>query len=99
MGGVYVSSKLAGHRASCTAAAHTDIATFCWVVAGPYAGLEFDEFPKLKAWVDKIMARDAMMEGLNVPEPFTLLEALKDPAKLKQMAEEAQAMMVSGKKQ
>jgi hypothetical protein len=65
------------------------------VLCGPYAGINFDKFPKLKAWVDKLLARDAIVDGLNVPEPFTLLEDLKDPEKLKKKADEAKAMMVS----
>jgi Glutathione S-transferase, C-terminal domain len=75
-----------------------DLATFPWVLSGPFAGIGFDDFPKLKAWVDKILARDAIVEGLNVPEPNPMVDAMKDPAKLKKMLEDTQAMMVSSKK-
>jgi glutathione S-transferase len=45
-----------------------DIKTFPWVRMGPRTGIPLeDEFPKIKAWVDRIEQRPAVKAGLNVP--------------------------------
>lgn len=74
-----------------------DIATFCWIFAAPWAGLTLDKYPNLKAWHDKILERPAVREGLDVPEPNRMMLALKDPEIMKELVEDAQAMMVSTK--
>ncbi|KAH8723929.1 glyoxal oxidase N-terminus-domain-containing protein [Phaeosphaeriaceae sp. PMI808] len=43
------------------------ISTFTWVRWAPWAGIEFDEFPRLKGWCEKIGERDAVRRGLMVP--------------------------------
>ena len=48
--------------------ARADISTFCWVFAAPWAGVELDDFPNVKKWMDKIAERPAVKEGLDVPE-------------------------------
>lgn len=72
-------------------ALRADIANFCWVVAGPLIGLDLAEYPNLQAWVKKIMAREAVQEGLKVPESFMMQEVYDDAEKMKKMIEEAQA--------
>lgn len=74
-----------------------DIATFCWIFSAPWAGLSLDSYPSLKAWHDKIAARSAVKEGLDVPEPNRLMIALNDPEVMKNLVAEAQTMMVSTK--
>jgi glutathione S-transferase len=44
-----------------------DIKTFPWVRIAPRTGVELDEFPKLKAWVERIEQRPAVQRGLKVP--------------------------------
>jgi glutathione S-transferase len=44
-----------------------DISTFTWVRWAPWAGINLDEFPKLKEWSEKIEKRDAVQKGLLVP--------------------------------
>lgn len=44
-----------------------DIKAFGWVRIAPRTGVSLDEFPKLKAWVDRIEARPAVQVGLKVP--------------------------------
>jgi len=44
-----------------------DIKTFPWVRAAPRVGISLDEFPKLKAWVERIEQRPAVQTGLNIP--------------------------------
>jgi hypothetical protein len=47
--------------------------------------------------MERIEARPAVQEGLDVPEPSKMKEMLADPEKLKKVVEEAQAMMVPAK--
>jgi len=45
-----------------------DINAFPWVRIHPFAGIEsVDEFPNVKAWLDRIAARPAVQKGLTVP--------------------------------
>ena len=41
-----------------------DIKTFGWVRGAPRLGIELDEFPNLKAWVDRIANRPAVQAGI-----------------------------------
>jgi len=43
-----------------------DIKAFGWVRIGPRTGIDLAEFPKLKAWVDRIEARPAVQRGVTV---------------------------------
>ncbi|TCD70590.1 glutathione S- transferase, nitrogen catabolite repression regulator [Steccherinum ochraceum] len=44
-----------------------DIKAWGWVRSGPRLSIELDEFPKVKAWVEKIENRPAVQRGLNIP--------------------------------
>ncbi|KAJ4295057.1 hypothetical protein N0V90_007065 [Kalmusia sp. IMI 367209] len=60
-----------------------DIASFGWVNGLRFAGVEIDDFPNVKAWWERILARPAVQKGLAVPSksPFgndTYLQRLKD---------------------
>lgn len=44
-----------------------DMSTFTWVRWAPWAGIALDDFPRLKAWSEKIEERQAVKEGLLVP--------------------------------
>ena len=60
-----------------------DIASFGWVNALRFSGIDLDFFPNVKAWWERILARPAVVKGLSVPRrsPFgndTYLERLKD---------------------
>ncbi|KAF2034340.1 glutathione S-transferase [Setomelanomma holmii] len=57
-----------------------DMSTFTWVRWAPWAGIDLDKFPKLKAWSEKIEAREAVKKGLLVPGGEDQIERLrKDP--------------------
>jgi len=44
-----------------------DLKAFCWVKFHKYAGIDdLDEWPGVKAWVERIDARPAVQVGLNV---------------------------------
>ncbi|KAF2114118.1 glutathione S-transferase II [Lophiotrema nucula] len=60
-----------------------DIASFGWVNALRFSGVDIDAFPNLKKWWEKILARPAVVRGLSVPSrsPFgndTYEQRLKD---------------------
>lgn len=42
------------------------------------AGINIEDSPKLKAWVDRIFARPAVQRGLNVPEENRAMKALQE---------------------
>jgi len=44
-----------------------DIKTWGWVRAAPRVGIQLEEFPNLKAWVERIEARPAVQRGSKVP--------------------------------
>jgi len=50
-----------------------DIANWCWVRSHSWAGIEIDDLPNLKAWVDRIYERPAAAKGITIP-PKTLDE-------------------------
>lgn len=45
---------------------------FGWVNALRFSGVDIDNFPSLKAWWERILARPAVIRGLSVPQrsPF-----------------------------
>ncbi|KAK7910892.1 glutathione S-transferase [Apiospora marii] len=63
------SGYLVGDR--CTVA---DISCWGWVAAAAGSGVNIAEFPALKEWRDKLLARPAVEKGRNVPSPHKALE-------------------------
>lgn len=49
-----------------------DMNAFGWVNALRFSGVDIDNFPSLKAWWERILARPAVIRGLSVPQrsPF-----------------------------
>ncbi|KAJ7721288.1 glutathione S-transferase [Mycena metata] len=45
-----------------------DICTYGWVSSYAWAGLSLDTFPRLKAWLERISARPAVVLGNSVPK-------------------------------
>ena len=45
-----------------------DISTVGWVFSAPFVDISLDEFPNLKKWLERIEARPAVQEGMDVPE-------------------------------
>ena len=70
------------------------MATFCWVVAAPFAGIDYRKYPAVESWVKRIAARPAVLEGLAVPEPSPLTASLTDPAAIESMIKESQEKWV-----
>ncbi|KAF2691690.1 glutathione S-transferase [Lentithecium fluviatile CBS 122367] len=56
-----------------------DICGFTWVRCARLEGIDLDEFPKLKAWMEGIEAREAVRRGLRVPDGEDQIERVEDP--------------------
>ena len=54
-----------------------DITTFTWVRWAPWAGIELEEFPRLKEWAERIEKREAVGRGLRVPGGEDQIERLR----------------------
>lgn len=62
-----------------------------------WAGVEIDEFPHLKAWVDRILARPASEKGRHVPSKHSALEQKNlSKEELDKAAEQAKAWVQQG---
>jgi GST-like protein len=46
-----------------------DIANFAWIRIYFWAGVEIDDLPNLKAWIERIAERPAVQRGVAVPVP------------------------------
>jgi glutathione S-transferase len=72
-----------------------DIMQYPWVAYAVFSGIDMKEFPKLKAWEDRIMQRPLVKKGHDIPLPFTLREVVKDKEMIKKV-EEAGRELVQG---
>ena len=46
----------------------TDIATWPWVTLHGWAGVDIDDLPNLRRWIDKVGERPAVVTGRGIPE-------------------------------
>lgn len=75
---------------------HPDIAHWGWVTAAFWAGVDIDEFPHLKAWEERMLARPGVEKGRHVPEPHRMKEmAKKDPKEIEKAAAAAREWIQS----
>jgi len=73
-----------------------DIAHWGWVASAFWAGINIDEFPHLKAWDDRMLARPGVEKGRHVPEPHRMKELQKDPKQQEEHAEAAKQWVQRG---
>lgn len=73
-----------------------DIAHWGWIASAFWAGVDINEFPALKAWEERMMARPGVEKGRHVPEPHRMKELEKDTAKQAEQAEAAKAWIQQG---
>ena len=73
-----------------------DICSWGWIASAYWAGVEIDEFPALKAWDDRMLARPGVEKGRHVPDPHRAKELAKDPALMKEHAEASRAWIQAG---
>jgi glutathione S-transferase len=67
-----------------------------WVTAAFWAGIDIDEFPALKAWDDRMLARPGVEKGRHVPDPHRMKELSKNPEEMKEQAEKSRAWVQQG---
>jgi glutathione S-transferase len=75
-----------------------DIAHYGWVAAAGWAGVDIDKFPALKAWMDRMEAREGVEKGRHVPDRHTIKELLKDKAKTEEHAAKSRQWVQAGMK-
>jgi glutathione S-transferase len=73
-----------------------DIAHWGWITAAHWAGVEIDDFPALKAWDDRMLARPGVEKGRHVPDPHKGKELKNDPEKAAKAAAEARKWVQAG---
>lgn len=74
-------TRLADHEYLVDDYSIADIANWSWVRIHRWAGVEVDELPNLRRWMDAMAARPACQRGIAVPEPFEADETVVAYAK------------------
>jgi GSH-dependent disulfide-bond oxidoreductase len=59
-----------------------DIAHWAWVRIHHWAGVEVDDLPHLRRWMDTLAARPACKRGVEIPEPFEEKEVVQYARKI-----------------
>lgn len=72
-----------------------DIANWAWVRTHRWSGVEVDDLPHLKRWLDGIRSRPAVEKGIEMP-PSTISARADDEEKNRQFVEEARRMVETG---
>ncbi|KKK20269.1 hypothetical protein AOCH_006451, partial [Aspergillus ochraceoroseus] len=75
-----------------------DISHWGWVAAAGWAGIDIAEFPHLKAWEDRLAAREGVEKGRHVPSPHTIKDLMKDQKKVDEYAAESRKWIQQGMK-
>ena len=60
-------TRLAGRDYLCDAYSIADIAHWCWAQTHEWSGVSIDGLDNLKAWIDRIAARPAVVRGREIP--------------------------------
>jgi glutathione S-transferase len=76
-----------------------DIAHFGWIAAAGWAGIDINEFPALKSWEERMLARPGVEKGRHVPDPNHMKELLKNPKKMEEEAAKSRAWVQAGMKE
>jgi GST-like protein len=72
-----------------------DIANWAWVRTHRWSGVEVDDLPHLKRWLDRIRARPAVLKGIEMP-PSSINARVDDEEKTRQFSQEARKMLETG---
>ncbi|MCB1930280.1 MAG: glutathione S-transferase N-terminal domain-containing protein [Rhodocyclaceae bacterium] len=72
-----------------------DIANWAWVRTHRWSGVEVDDLPQLKRWIDAIRARPAVQRGIERP-PSAIGERSDSDERARRFAEEARRMVETG---
>lgn len=76
-----------------------DIAHWGWIAGAGWAGVDIDEFPALKAWEERMLARPGVEKGRHVPDRHRMKELLKDPKKMEEHAAKSRTWVQAGMKE
>jgi glutathione S-transferase len=88
------SGYIVGDR--CTIA---DIAHWGWIASAGWAGIDIEEFPHVKAWEERMLARPGVEKGRHVPSPHTVKELLKNPKQVEEQAAKAREWVQASMKE
>jgi GST-like protein len=72
-----------------------DIANWAWVRTHRWSGVEVDDLPHLKRWLDAIRARPAVLKGIDMP-PSKMDLTRDGEAEAKKFSEQARTMVEMG---
>jgi glutathione S-transferase/GST-like protein len=72
-----------------------DIANWAWVRTHRWSGVDVDDLPHLKRWLDAIRARPAVQKGILMP-PSSIDLGKDGEEKAKRFSEEARRMVEMG---
>jgi glutathione S-transferase/GST-like protein len=72
-----------------------DIANWAWVRTYRWSGVEVDDLPHLKRWIDALRARPAVQRGIERP-PSSIDGGVGEEGKAHQFAEDARKMVEMG---
>jgi len=72
-----------------------DIANWAWVRTHRWSGVEIDDLPHLKRWLDAIRARPAVQKGITLP-PSSIDLTRDGDDKARQFSEQARNMVEMG---
>ena len=64
--------RLANREFVCDEYSIADIASFCWMRAWERRGVDIGEFPRVKDWIERILARPAVERGLAIKPPVEI---------------------------
>ena len=73
-----------------------DISHYGWVEAAAWPGIDINEFPELKAWEARMLARPGVAKGRDVPEPSKLRNL--SPEEAEKYAAQSRAWIQQGMK-
>ncbi|ROW15508.1 hypothetical protein VPNG_02219 [Cytospora leucostoma] len=54
-----------------------DISSWGWVASANWCGVDIDDFPALKKWLEKLLERPGFEKGRHVPKPHKAFELAK----------------------
>lgn len=92
---------LAGSKSDYLVGDHISIAdctTIGWVSHAGWANVDIDEFPNLKRWEDRMLKREGVWKGMNIPDPLKIKETLKNKEETERHAAEARKWVQQGMK-
>ncbi|KAK6498487.1 hypothetical protein TWF481_011078 [Arthrobotrys musiformis] len=75
-----------------------DITIFGWAVFAEWAGVELDEFPRVRSWRERMENIEKVEEGRNVPERSGLRDVMGDKEKMEEYAAGSRKWILEGMK-